>query len=67
MPSLVGMVTGKEYEVEGAPGEVFARLTGGDPHTVLKLTDRGKEREVYVFRTHVAYVEEKPVYGRGSS
>ena len=66
MPSLVGMVTGKEYEVQGTPSEVFNALTGADPHTVLKLTDRGKEREVYVFRTHVAYVEEKPVYGSAS-
>jgi hypothetical protein len=59
MAARVGLVTGKEYVVDGSVDEVFGSLTGKDPHTVLTVDDGGAEKRVYVFRAHVAYVEDE--------
>ena len=59
MAARVGLVTGKEYVVEGSVDEVFGTLIGGDPHTLITVDDAGNPKRVYVFRSHVAYVEEE--------
>jgi hypothetical protein len=62
MAAHIGLATGKDFIVEGTVDEVADKMIGADPRVMFE----SKGRRVYIFRAHVAYVEEqKPsVYER---
>jgi hypothetical protein len=56
MAARIGLSTGKEWVVEGSVTAVAHSIRDGDPYT--KVESEG--RHLYIFRAHVAYVEEQP-------
>ena len=54
----IGLVNGSVYEVQGDADSVLGTLTGSDPYTQLTVKERGQEKRVYVFRAHIASVED---------
>jgi hypothetical protein len=56
MAARIGLSTGREWVVEGSVTAVARSIRDGDPYT--KVESQG--RHLYIFRAHVAYVEEQP-------
>jgi hypothetical protein len=56
MAARIGLSTGKELVVEGSAVAVARSIKDGDPYTQVQSEGRG----LYIFRAHVAYVEEQP-------
>jgi hypothetical protein len=56
MAARIGLSTGKELVVEGSAVAVARSIKDGDPYTQVRSEGRG----LYIFRAHVAYVEEQP-------
>jgi hypothetical protein len=56
MAARIGLATGREWVVEGSVTAVAHSIRDGDPYT--KVESQG--RHLYIFRAHVAYVEEQP-------
>lgn len=56
MPARIGLATGKEWVVEGNVDETASSMMGPDPFTIVEP----QGRRVYIFRAHVAYVEDVP-------
>ena len=56
MTARIGISTGKEWVVEGTADEVVSKMIGDDPFAAVDDSDG---RRVYIFRAHVAYVEEE--------
>lgn len=55
MPARIGLSTGKEWVVEESVDETASTMMGPDPFTMIEAQDGMR---VYVFRAHVAYVED---------
>ena len=56
MAARIGLSTGKELVVEGSAVAVARSIKDGDPYTHVQSEGRG----LYIFRAHVAYVEDQP-------
>jgi hypothetical protein len=56
MAARIGLSTGKEFVVDGTVDEVASNMIGGDPFANVESNGR----RVYIFRAHVAYVEDQP-------
>ena len=56
MAARIGLATGREWVVEGGVTAVAHSIRDGDPYTEVE----SQGRHLYIFRAHVAYVEEQP-------